>query len=117
MPDLFDFDSSPHARRGDPATSHEAVPKNLPAQALRVLRGYRSGDAILDHDAYRRIGLAHSGWTHQRCSDLRKRGLIERVEVDGVYLRGKTPSGKAGYLCRITKAGRDYLAQADWGKL
>lgn len=109
MSDDFDDDDddlfSHHARRSDPSTSKEAVPKNLAAQALRVLHGYVPGDAILDHEAYRRVGMVNTGYAHQRCSDLREWNLIERTGE-----RGVTPSGKKGYLCRITQAGRDYLA-------
>jgi len=106
-----DDDLFSHARRSDPATSHEAVPKNISAQALRVLWGYRDGDAILDHAAYTRVGMdkTSSRLAHQRCSDLRRAGHIERTGE-----RGRTPSGKAGYLCRITPTGLDYLAKHHW---
>jgi hypothetical protein len=100
--DLFSY--YPHARGDDPDTSHEAVPVNITAQALRVLYAYRDDDAMLDHTAYRLVGLGVSRFTHQRCSDLRAANLIERTGE-----RGRTPSGKAGYLCRITQAGHDYL--------
>jgi hypothetical protein len=99
-----------HARNSDPATSHEAVPKNITAQMRRVLRGYRDGEARLDHDAYRIVGLTvDMNGARQRCSDLRRFKLIERTGE-----RGKTPSGKAGYLCRITPAGLKYLKSTDW---
>jgi hypothetical protein len=105
----------PHARASDPQTSHDAVPHNITEQMLRVLRGYADGVARTDHDAYTRVGMFYGD--RQRCTDLRDDGLIERVPdpvqpPDGektVYLRGKTPSGKAGYLCVITPAGRQYL--------
>jgi hypothetical protein len=104
-PDLFSY--IPHARASDPDTSHEAVPVHITAQALRVLRAYQDGVALLDHDAYRRAGFGPNARDGQRCSDLRFHGLIERTGE-----RDFTPSGKRGYLCRITPAGRAYLATA-----
>jgi hypothetical protein len=99
-----------HARTGDPWTSHAAVPKNITAQMIRVLKGYRDGVMRTDHDAYAIVSMdVEMNGARQRCTDLRHAGFIERVTVDGVLLRGKTPSGKYGYLCRITPAGRDYL--------
>jgi|SRR4051812_18780999 hypothetical protein len=101
-PDLFDW---AHARASDPLTSHEAVPVNITAQALRILRAYYEHDrAILDNDAYRLAGLESSRAKSQRCSDLRKVGFIERTGE-----RGQTPSGHSGYLCRITPEGRAFL--------
>ena len=95
-----------HARDTDPDTSHDAIPNNITEQALRVLAGYRNGDAILDHIAYARVGMdTHlARLAHQRCSDLRHAGFIERIGQ-----RAPTPSGKFGHLCRITDAGREYL--------
>jgi hypothetical protein len=102
-PDLFDW---AHARATDPATSHEAAASiDLSGQALRVLRAYHETDrALLDHDAYRLVGLGGNRLCHQRCSDLRAKGLIARTGD-----RAETPSGKSGYLCRITRAGRIFL--------
>lgn len=104
-PDLFDW---AHARSSDPATSHEAATSiNITAQALRVLRAYHEHDrALLDHDAYRLVGLDDDGKraAHQRCSDLRRLKLIERTGD-----RATTPLGKSGYVCRITAAGRSFL--------
>lgn len=107
--DLFGFE--PHARRGDPSTSHEAVPKNISKQALRVLFAYEDGDDLLDHTAYRRVGMdrANARLAHQRCSDLRFANLIVRTGA-----RALTPSGKSGYLCRITPAGHAYLEAHRW---
>lgn len=94
-----------HARITDPDTSRDAVPVNLSDQAYRVLRAYRTGLELLDHDAYRLVGMDNGGrMAHQRCSDLRKAGMIERTGR-----RGQTPSGKAGYVCRITPRGLAYL--------
>jgi hypothetical protein len=94
-----------HARPSDPETSHEAVPHNITEQCYRVLRAYRNGQALLDHDAYRLVGLdVEFNGARQRCTDLRHALMIERTGD-----RGRTPSGKAGYLCRITQAGLDYL--------
>ena len=95
--DLFDY---AHARPSDPATSHEAVPVNLSEQAWRVLQAYKCDRPLLDHDASRLVG--HD--CHQRCSDLRAVGFIERTGE-----RAMTPSRKAGYVCRITPAGWSYL--------
>jgi hypothetical protein len=100
--DLFGY----HARRSDPDTSHEAAASiDVTQQARRILRSYRDGQAILDIDAYRRAGFPPHACDGQRCSDLRQLGMIERTGE-----RGTTPSGKSGYLCRITRAGLAYLA-------
>jgi hypothetical protein len=102
MTDLFDY---MHSRPTDPLTSHEAAAAiNITAQALRILRAYRSGAALLDHDAYFHAGFPPNARDGQRCSDLRKAGFIERTGG-----RDRTPSGRAGYLCRITPAGLAYL--------
>ena len=107
----FLFEDLPHARATDPLTSHEAVPTNISAQAFTVLTAYRTGRELLDHDAYRLVGLGSADrLAHQRCSDLRAAGLIERTGN-----RGQTPSGKAGYLCAITDLGRAYLAERGIG--
>lgn len=100
-PNLFDY---AHARASDPPTSHEAVPTNITAQALRVLRAYACDRPLTDHDAYLLAGFPPNARDGQRCSDLRVTGLIERTGE-----RGRTPSGKSGYLCRITLAGWNYL--------
>lgn len=99
--DLFDW---AHARASDPDTSHEAVPVKITEQALIILRSYRNGVPLLDVQAYRFAGFPEHACDGQRCSDLRKAGLIERTGD-----RARTPSGKAGYLCRITEAGRRFL--------
>lgn len=103
--DDWDLFSWSHARASDPDTSHEAVPINLSEQAYRVLQAYIKVDyPILDHTAYVLVGFGHKDMrAHQRCSDLRHGGFIERCG------RGVTPSGKSGYLCRITPRGRAYL--------
>ena len=93
-----------HARNTDPDTSHAAIPDNVTAQGLIVLRAYRGGALLTDHDAYRLAGFGPNARDGQRCSDLRREGYIERSG-----LRGITPSGKSGHLCRITISGRDYL--------
>ena len=99
----------PHARRNDPKTSHDAAAAiDISAQAWKVLQAYKTGRAMLDHDAYKLVGLAEENqkrMAHQRCSDLRDAGLIERTGD-----RGVTPSGKAGYLCRITEEGKNFIA-------
>lgn len=104
-PDLFD--DPPHARRSDPDTSHDAVPVNITQQAWDVLQAYRDGAVLIDEQAYWRVGMEG----HQRCSDLRQRGLI----VD-TRMRGRTQKGKSAMLCRITQAGLDWIASGG-GKL
>src|SRR5436190_19909144 len=93
-----------HARPTDPSTSHEAIPKNITAQALRILDSYKTGRPLLDVDAYALAGFGPTARDGQRCSDLRKVGFIRRTGE-----RAKTPSGKNGCLCRITSAGLSYL--------
>jgi hypothetical protein len=106
MSNVFKF---PHARRRDPATSHAAAGSiDISAQAWKVLQAYKTGRAMLDHDAYKLVGIAEEDqkrFAHQRCSDLRAARLIERTGD-----RGITPSGKAGYLCRITEEGKNFIA-------
>lgn len=95
----------PHARTSDPPTSHEAVESlDVTAQALRILHEYRRGRDLLDYDAYRLAGFPPHARDGQRCSDLRHAGYIERTGG-----RAMTPSGRSGYLCRITPAGLGYL--------
>ena len=89
----------PHARLGDPDTSHQAIPMNVTAQAFQVLAAYEDGAALLDIEAYARVRLDG----HQRCTDLRRAQFITR---DG---RRTMPSGKDGYTCRITPAGLTFL--------
>ncbi len=104
----FDLFESTHARASDPATSHEAAATiNITAQALRILRSYHNGTALLDYDAYCLAGFPPNARDGQRCSDLRHAGFIERTGE-----RAETPSGKSGYLCRITSAGRHFLVRA-----
>lgn len=99
------FVAYPHARASDPETSHEAAASiNISAQAWTVLQAYKTGRALLDHDAYKLVGLGSNRLCHQRCSDLRSANLIERTGE-----RGETPSGKSGYLCRITPLGLAYV--------
>jgi hypothetical protein len=98
----------PHARASDPATSHEAVPINITEQAFLILLAYSRSRPLLDHDAYRMAGFGPNARDGQRCSDLRRAGLIERTGK-----RALTPSGKPGHLCRITVAGHNYLKNAN----
>lgn len=101
--DLF---ATPHARRTDPDTSHEAAASTkITKQALRVLNAYRGGMALTDHEAYQNSGFSLDIGHGQRCSDLRKSGLIERAG------RGRSPAGKAAYVCVITQAGFRYLRE------
>ena len=100
--DLFDW---LHARGGDPPTSHEAVPKDITAQARKILRIYLyAGRPLLDVEAYRLAGFGPTACDGKRCSDLRQRKFIERTGE-----RGVTPSGKSAYLCQITETGVKYL--------
>ena len=102
--DQGDLFGNPHARKGDPETSHETAESiDITAQALRVLLAYSDGQPLLDHDAYKKVGFADGRTSHQRCSDLRERGYIVRVGT------GTTPFGKPGQVCQITDLGRRYL--------
>lgn len=103
MKSFFSGYGNIHARSTDPATSHDAVPDNISAQAWRVLHAYKFGRALTDHDAYRLVGLPDK-LARQRCSDLRRWKMIERTGE-----RGRTPSGKSGYLCKITAHGTRWL--------
>lgn len=97
--------AGPHARANDPSTSHSGVPKNITKQALKVLWAYSvMNRPLIDHDAYRLVGMAAAGFAHQRCSDLRKAGFIVRTGA-----KARTPSNRLAYVCVITQAGRDYL--------
>ena len=96
-----------HARSTDPLTSHEAVPDNIKAQALAVLKSYRNGKPMTDHEAYMLAGF-DPRLARQRCSDLRHYKFIERTGD-----RGPTPFGKSGDLCRITDAGLACLASVE----
>ena len=100
--DKVDF-SGWHARAGDPDTSHEAIPSNITEQAQHILQAYRNHDLLLDYKAYERMGMVG----HQRCSDLRKAKLIQRMR------RARMPSGKDGWQCQITPAGETYLKMLD----
>lgn len=97
------FEPTKWARNTDPDTSHEAIPRDITRQCIIVLRAYTDGRSYLDEEAYREVGLIG----HQRCTDLRTAGYIER---DG---RKMTPFGKAAYTCRITTNGRDFLKLFD----
>jgi hypothetical protein len=66
------------------------------SHAARVLRAYLTGRALIDHDS------------HQRCSDLRDLGLIERTPQ-----RGLTPTGHSAWKSTITAAGVRCLARLD----
>jgi hypothetical protein len=99
---------SPHARASDPDTSHEAVAEiNITGQARVILESYRDVDSLLDVDAYRLAGFPPHACDGQRCSDLRRTGLIARTGDKAV-----TPSGKKAHLCRITARGAAYLEEA-----
>lgn len=102
--DQGDLFGNPHARASDPDTSQETAESiDVTRQALRVLFAYAGGKALLDHEAYRLVGFPEGRTSHQRCSDLRERGMIVRVG------QGTTPFGKPAQLCRITDRGRQYL--------
>jgi len=100
--------AGPHSRNNDPATSHAGAPalKDITAQALKVLWAYAHVNRpLIDHEAYRLVGMAAAGFAHQRCSDLREAGFIVRTGATA-----RTPSNKSAYVCVITDAGRAYLA-------
>src|SRR5262245_60195074 len=88
-----------HSRLTDPDTSYMPIPEKLTEQALKVLRSYQGGVALLDIEAYARARMVG----HQRCSDLRRAKFIERCG------RRLMPSRKAAYTCRITQAGVAFL--------
>jgi hypothetical protein len=103
--DLFSW--SERARRYDPDTSKETARRiAIWSQCIKVLRSYAGGRELLDHDAYRLAGFPSGRTSHQRCSDLRDQGFIERTGR-----RGKTPSGHSGFLCQITGKGAAFLAR------
>jgi hypothetical protein len=103
--DLFGDEPEKRARRHDPDTSKDTARRiKIRSQCLQVLRGYRNGQALIDHDAYRLAGFPPGRTSHQRCSDLRDFGWIARTGD-----RGPTPSGHSGYKCRITEAGMRVL--------
>jgi hypothetical protein len=81
-------------------------------QARLVLRSYKHHIPLIDHDAYSLAGFPGGRTSHQRCSDLRDAGLIERTGE-----RGTTPSGKGAYKCAITAKGMEYLAKIDRGEI
>jgi len=103
-----------HARNSDPDTSHDtAASINMNRQRHRVLRTYyrhRPPDGMIDHEAYVRAGITVSGWTHQRCSDLRQAGWIARTGSKGI-----TPSNKPAHRCAITPEG--ILAFESWAMI
>lgn len=91
-----------HARNTDPDTSHDAASMvNMSEQRFKVLGSYyRTQRELIDHEAYVLAGMTQSGWTHQRCSDLRHAGWIKRTGN-----KGTTPSNKPAHKCAITPAG------------
>jgi hypothetical protein len=99
-----------HARRYDPDTSRDTARRiRILSQATTVLKAYAiTGRELLDHDAYRLAGFPVGRTSHQRCSDLRAWGYIERTGK-----RGLTPSGHTGHLCRITELGIRYLLKLE----
>lgn len=100
-----DEDDLFHARRHDPDTSKDTARRvKIRSQALIVLRAYASGRELIDHDAYRLAGFAPGRTSHQRCSDLRYWGWIERIKD-----RGATPYGSSAYKSRITPKGMRVL--------
>jgi hypothetical protein len=102
MPDWPPVEPERHARRYDPDTSHATARRiKMTSQAARVLRVYATtGRELIDHDAYRLAGFPAGRTSHQRCSDLRYWGFIDRTGN-----RGMTPSGNGAYLCKITELG------------
>jgi|GEM_PF-5279297 len=96
------------ARTHDPDTSTAAANKvNVTEQMLQVLAAYADGSELLDEQAYERAGFSAAHHARQRCSDLRRAGLIGRVGRTA-----RTVSGRSAHLCAITTAGRAYLERA-----
>jgi hypothetical protein len=98
-----------HARRYDPDTSHATARRiKITSQARRVLRAYAiTGRELTDHDAYRLVGFPTGRTSHQRCSDLRDWGFIERTT------RGLSPSRHSAWQCRITELGVRFLMKME----
>lgn len=96
-----------HARTTDPDTSHTAAQLvNVTAQARQVLAVYvDQGDGLTADEAYRLAGL--DALARQRCSDLLRRGYLERTGE-----RRRTRQGRPAHVCRITQAGREWLAES-----
>lgn len=93
------------ARTNDPDTSVAAAQRvKVTEQMLQVLAAYRDGVELLDEQAYERVGFSAAHHARQRCSDLRRAGLIGRVGRTA-----RTVSGRSGHLCRITEAGAAVL--------
>lgn len=104
-PPEFHPESEPHARRTDPDTSWRTARRiKMTSQAARILRAYASNRELIDHDAYRLSGFKPGRTSHQRCSDLRVWGFIERTGN-----RGMTPSGHSAYASKITELGYRWL--------
>ena len=110
MSDWPPIDPEPRARRYDPDTSKETARRiRYLSQAIKVLKAYAiTGRELLDHDAYRLAGFPPGRTSHQRCSDLRDWGLIERTGK-----RGLTPSGHSGTTSRITELGIRFLLKLE----
>lgn len=105
--DLFD-EAWKRARRTDPETSFEAAAAvSVTQQARVILSAYADGAELLDVEAYRKAGFPPHACDGQRCSDLRRNGLIERTGE-----KRKTPSGRPGYVCAITRKGIAFLSGA-----
>jgi hypothetical protein len=103
MPDLFDW---AHARATDPPASHAAAASvKISEQCLLILRSYRFGRAITDHQAYEMAGFSTGRLAHQRCSDLRTAQFIVRIKGMGL-----SPTGNPAHLSVITAAGFELLA-------
>lgn len=89
----------PMARRNDPWTSklageHAAV--RAGSYQARLLEAYRSHpEGLTDEEAGAAAGLGHVGYW-KRCSDLRRKGLIE--------VTGETRESRAGEMQRVCRA-------------
>jgi len=98
---------SQRTRRNDPDTSLEAAASvNVSEQSITILWSYaKSDNPLLDVEAYQLAGFPPTACDGQRCSDLRREGLIARTGE-----RAQTPSGRRGHLCEITQKGWEFLA-------
>jgi hypothetical protein len=101
------------ARATDVETSHAA------AAANRGLKASHRRDCLVQHDRFGRTGLiddevsVFTGLseheTGRRCSDLRRLGLIEWLEVDGKPVTRMTRLERQARVSIITPAGREAL--------
>lgn len=107
LPDLF---SAPLARKGDPATSHQAAAdaaRNAGNNRAAVLRAHaRNAAGLTDYELADLTGLQQNS-AGKRRGELRDAGLIEQTDQ-----RRPAPSGSLAIVWRITPAGLEHLQRA-----